>query len=314
MATKPGLGLHLALPLPLIPSLPMARDDASPRWCVALNWLCFLLLCLGVLSASQAQAQTPAASTKRIALVIGNAAYVGEKPLRNPVNDAVDVEAAFKASGLRVYRHTDLGRKALNQAVEDFMRQAEDADLAIIYFSGHGMQTSGETFLLPTDAQIQTERDVRSEGLRLGELMDDLQGKRVRHSVLILDACRNNPFSTRTRSTVRGLARPKEMSSAFLVAYATADGTTADDGAGRNGTYTEQLLAQMKGANARRSLRDIVEDTQLAVEAATRGAQSPKTYGDTARFRAVALNPQSNVVPEPVKPPQLPSQTGGLSL
>lgn len=246
-----------------------------------------------------------AQSGKRMALVIGNAAYVGEKALRNPVNDAVDMAAVLQRAGISVQRHTNVGRTEMNRAIESFMQAAEGAELAVVYYSGHGMQAGGEAFLVPTDAKINSERDVRSEGIRLGELMDDLEGKRIRNTLLIIDACRDNPYRSRTKSTTRGLARPKEMSGAFLVAYATADGATADDGEGRNGAYTAELLKQLNQSN-RRNLRDLMEDTQLAVEQATRGAQRPKTYGDTAKFRNVYL--LAGVVPEPtLQPPRFSS-------
>jgi uncharacterized caspase-like protein len=236
----------------------------------------------------------------RVALVIGNAAYTGEKPLRNPLNDAVDVSAALRAQGYVVQQHTNLGRLDMNRAIERFLSSAEGAELALVYYSGHGMQSAGETFFIPTDARIQSERDVRSEGVRMNELMDDLESRRIRKTVLIVDACRDNPYATRSRSTSRGLGRPKEMNGAFLVAYATADGQTADDGEGRNGTYTGQLLQQLRSQAASRNLRDLLEDTQLAVERASNGQQRPKLYGDTAKFRDVYL---ASVVPEAVRVP-----------
>ena len=238
---------------------------------------------LALLAAPHSHAQ----SAKRMALVIGNAAYVGEKPLRNPGNDAQDVAAVLQRAGVQVQRHTNLGRSEMNRAIDSFMAASEGAELAIVYYSGHGMQASGEAFLIPTDAKIQSERDVRSEGIRLGELMDDLEARRIRNTLIIIDACRDNPYRSRTRSGNKGLARPKEMNGAFLVAYATADGTTADDGDGRNGKYTEQLLKQLSQPG--KSLRDMVEDTQLAVERSTAGAQRPKNYGDTAKFRSLSL-------------------------
>ncbi len=246
--------------------------------------LCFMVMSL--LCATNAAA----AAERRVALVIGNAVYQGEKTLTNPGNDAADVAALLSRMGFnagKVKPQINLGRKAMNAAVHDFMNLAEGADLAVVYYSGHGMQTGGESFLIPTDAQIQSERDVRSDGIRLGELMDDLEGRRIRHTLILLDSCRDNPFRTRTKSGTKGLAPPKEMNGAYLVAYATADGRTADDGTGRNGTYTAELLRHLGKPGA--SLRDAVEDTQLAVEESTKGQQRPKIYGDSAKFRHVFL-------------------------
>jgi formylglycine-generating enzyme required for sulfatase activity len=194
----------------------------------------------------------------------------------------------------------NLGRAEMNDAVDRFLHDAEDADLAVVYYSGHGMQMGGDSFLIPVDARIKSERDVRSEAIRLNELMDDLEARRIRHTLLILDACRDNPFRSRTKSTAKGLARPKEMNGAFMVAYATADGFTADDGDGRNGIYTAELLKQL--GRPGKNLRDVLEDTQLAVESSSNGLQRPKTYGDTAKFRSLYL---SSGIPtqRPVEPP-----------
>jgi peptidyl-prolyl cis-trans isomerase A (cyclophilin A) len=258
------------------------------RW-----FLCICALMCAMLSAH-------AAAERRMALVIGNAAYQGEKPLRNPGNDAQDIAAALQRAGVSVQRHTNLGRTEMNRVIESFMQAAEGAELALVYYSGHGMQAGGEAFLIPVDAKIQSERDVRSEGIRLSEMMDDLEARRIRNTLLIIDACRDNPFRSRSKSSAKGLARPKEMNGAFLVAYATADGTTADDGEGRNGKYTEQLLGQLSQPG--KSLRDIVEDTQLAVEKSTNGTQRPKNYGDTAKFRSISLRGAvqiASVNPEP---------------
>lgn len=255
--------------------------------------LAVLCLCLAMPAAH-------AAAGKRVALVLGNAAYQGEKPLVNPGNDAADMAALLGRMGFnggKVQPLVNLGRKAMNAAVQDFLNQAEGAELAVVYYSGHGMQANGESFLIPVDAQIQSERDVRSEGIRLGELMEDLESRRIRHTLLVLDACRDNPYRTRTKSTSKGLAPPREMNGAYLVAYATAEGKTADDGTGRNGTYTSELLRHLGKPGI--SLRDAVEDTQLAVEDTTRGQQRPKIYGDSARFRKVYLSDATPVVTPP---------------
>lgn len=267
----------------------MAEQHAFTRGLVRralASWAAFAGLLLVVLldpSAAWAQAR-PA----RHALVIGNAAYQGEKTLKNPVNDANDMASVLQGLGFTVHRHANLGRQQMNAAIDAFYRAAQGAELAVVYYSGHGMQAAGETFLIPVDARIASERDVRSEGVRLGEFMDDLQARAIQKTVLILDACRDNPFRAGTRSGTRGLARPKEMDGAFLVAYSTSDGSTADDGDGRNGVYTAELLRNLRLAGTR-NVRDLLEDTQLGVERSTQGKQRPKIYGDTARFREVAL-------------------------
>lgn len=260
-------------------------------------WALAIVLCLPVMPAH----------AQRMALVIGNSAYAGEKTLANPGNDAQDMAKALDRAGLAVRVHQDLGRQAMHRAIDNFLREAEGAELAVVYYAGHGMQSGGETFLLPVDAAVRSERDLRADGLRLGELMDDMEALRIRHTLIILDACRDSPFRTQMRSSLRGLARPREPSGALLVAYATADGMTADDGEGRNGVFSGELLRQL-GAGSGRSIRDVLEDTQLAVERQTKGRQRPRLYGDTAHFRNISLagGPVSAapvaITVEPVRP------------
>lgn len=199
-------------PHPRQPCQPPRRPDlfSKPAHCLALT----LLLSLLTLLSQPAQA-------KRVALVVGNAAYQGETVLRNPVNDA----------------------------------------------------------------RVTDERSVRSEGLGLNDLLGDGADKRISRLVVILDACRNNPYTTRTRSSARGLAPPRETNGT-LIANATADGQVADDGTGRKGVYTEHLLRQLRTNGHSKSIRELLEDTQLPVSQA-KPDQRPKVYGDSALFRDV---------------------------
>ena len=252
----------------------------------------------------------PAAHAQRIALVIGNATYEA-KPLRNPVNDAQDVSAELKRAGFTVKTHTNLDRRGLNAAVRQFTNQAQSAQLALVYYSGHGMQSSGENYLIPTDARINDEKDIRSEGMALKDLLGDLDDAKVQKTVVILDACRDNPYQTRTRSGKRGLARVETAGNATVVAFATADGQTADDGNGRNGVYTTALLDQLR--QAPQDIRDLLDETANAVARQTK-SQKPKVYGDTGAFKGVYLSGSgvqvASVRAEPVlSPAPAPSNT-----
>jgi len=254
---------------------------------IHLQRLWAVLLCLGTF------AFTPAVYAQRIALVIGNAAYA-DKPLRNPVNDAQDVAAELKRAGFTVHPHTNLNRRDLNQAIRQFTVQAQTAQLAVVYYSGHGMQSAGENYLIPTDAHINDEKDIRSEGVALRDLLGDLDDARVQKTVVILDACRDNPFQTRTRSGKKGLARVETAGNATVVAFATADGKTADDGNGRNGVYTTAFLGQLR--QPAQDIRDLLDETANAVVRQTK-EQKPKIYGDTGAFKGVYL---ASIRPEPV--------------
>jgi uncharacterized caspase-like protein len=189
-------------------------------------------------------ALAPAAHGQRVVLVIGNAAY-DAKPLRNPVNDAQDVAVELKRAGFTVKSHTNLDRRGLNEAVHQSTTQPQSAQLALVYYSGHGMQSSGENYLIPTDARINDAKDIRSEGMALRDLLEDLDDAKVRKTVVILDACRDNPYQTRTKSGKRGLVQMETAGNATVVAFATADGQTADDGTGRNGVYTTAFLGHL---------------------------------------------------------------------
>jgi TPR repeat protein len=232
-----------------------------------------------------ALALAPAAYAQRIALVIGNAAYA-DKPLRNPVNDATDVAAELRKAGFNVKRHTDLSRRGMIDALRQFTTQAQAAQLAVVYYSGHGMQSAGENYLIPTDARINDEKDVRSEGMALRDLLGDLDDAKVQKTVVILDACRDNPYQTRSKGTKKGLARVETGGNATVVAFATADGKTADDGTGRNGVYTTALLGQLR--RAPQDIRDLLDETANAVVRQTQD-QKPKIYGDTGAFKGVYL-------------------------
>lgn len=244
------------------------------------RWRCAVLLCLSSL------AFVPAAFAQRVALIIGNAAYE-TKPLRNPVNDAQDIAAELKRAGFIVMPHTNLNRRGLNAAIRQFTTQAESAQLAVVYYSGHGMQSAGENYLIPTDAHINDEKDIRSEGIPLRDILGDLDDAKVQKTVVILDACRDNPFQTRTRSGKKGLARVETTGNATVVAFATADGKTAEDGMGRNGVYTSALLDQLR--QPAQDIRDLLDETANTVARKTND-QKPKIYGDTGAFKGVYLN------------------------
>jgi len=247
------------------------------------RWRYAVWLCLGSL------VFTPTAFAQRVALVIGNAAYEA-KPLRNPVNDANDIAAELKRIGFVVMPHTNLDRRSLNAAIRQFSAQAESAQLAVVYYSGHGMQSAGENYLIPTDARINDEKDIRSEGIPLREILVDLDDAKVQKTVVILDACRDNPFQTRTKSGKKGLARVETEGNATVVAFATADGKTADDGTGRNGVYTTALLGQLR--QPAQDIRDLLDETANAVARKTHD-QKPKIYGDTGAFKGVYLSGQT---------------------
>jgi uncharacterized caspase-like protein len=200
----------------------------------------------GICAVSAAQAPKtledapPSTGERRVALVIGNAAYRAD-PLRNAVNDARAIAAALRAAQFRVELKEDLGRIALFEALRRFADQLEEDTVAVIYYAGHGMQVRDRNYLVPVDADIRSEEEVPYLSVDAGFILERMSRARSRVNIVILDACRNNPFVRKGRAVALGLA-PMEAPVGTLLAYATAPGQLALDGEGSNGVYTQHLL------------------------------------------------------------------------
>lgn len=211
-----------------------------------LRTLLTLCLAIGITGFAWAQteryAKANTASEGRIALVIGNAAYPGVGALKNPVNDARDIAAKLKRMGFDVILRTDARQKDMLRSLTEFGDKLKPGSEALFFYAGHGMQVRGKNYLIPVDAEIRTESAVSSEAIDVDQLLDKLAPARL--SMVILDACRNNPFERRFRGGGQGLASINAPTGT-LIAYSTAPGKVASDGDGRNGLYTQELLAAM---------------------------------------------------------------------
>jgi serine protease Do len=228
----------------------------------------FLAFCaLIFLSSHTAQAE------RRVALVIGNGAYQHTTRLPNPANDAREVAAALKRVGFETFVGLDLNRDGMEDATIRFARLARTADVAIFYYSGHAMQFGGVNYLMPVDAKLADEADLRRMS-RLDEIVGDLQqAKNLR--ILVLDACRDNPLAeqlkrsigrTRAVSIGRGLAKI-DSPQGMIVAYATQSGQVAEDGRGSNSPFTSAFLKHIEtpeeiGRIFRRITADVYETTK----------------------------------------------------
>ncbi|MDO8933998.1 MAG: caspase family protein [Rhodocyclaceae bacterium] len=179
---------------------------------------------------------------KRVALVIGNAAYPGAGALKNPANDAKDIAAKLRRLGFDVIVQTNVRQKEMLRSLTEFGDKVQSGAEALFFYAGHGMQVRGRNYLIPIDAEIRSESSVSSEAVDVDQLLDKLAPARL--SMVILDACRNNPFERRFRGGGQGLAQINAPAGT-LIAYATAPGKVAADGDGRNGLYTAELLAAM---------------------------------------------------------------------
>lgn len=223
------------------------------------------IVCAAMLLAS------PALASKKVALVIGNGAYA-EAPLRNPTNDARAIAATLRGQGFEVLLKENATKVQMNEIVADFGEKLAEGDTALFFFAGHGMQVQGRNYLIPVDARITSEQRVRLETLDVDAVLDQMAAARARVSLVILDACRNNPFERRFRSVSGGLAQINAPEGT-MVAYATAPGRVAADGEGANGLYTQELLRAMRQPGLK--VEDIFKQVRINVSRASNGAQTP---------------------------------------
>jgi formylglycine-generating enzyme required for sulfatase activity len=214
------------------------------------------------------------ADAKRVALVIGNAAYAAG-PLKNPVNDASDLAQALRGIGFTVALGTDANKKAMYQLIEQFGMDIRGADIALFYYSGHGVQAGGENFLIPIGAEIGIASDVESEGVQLQRLIGRMDAGGANTNIVILDACRNNPFPEASRGMERGLAVVGVKPPESIIVYSTEAGETADDGGGRNGVFTASLLANIARSD---DFASILLDVKAEVRKTTDNRQRPASY------------------------------------
>jgi hypothetical protein len=207
----------------------------------------------------------------RHALVIGNGAYA-DVPLANPVNDARDIGKALERTGFTVVvlENADLPRMV--RALREFGDKIAKGGIGLFYFAGHGLQVKGRNYLVPAGASIEREDEVAFQGLDVNAVLEKMDSARNRSNFVILDACRNNPFAKSFRLASQGLA-PMDAPPGTLIAFATAPGSVAADGTGRNGLYTEQLLKQLEVPGLK--VEDVFKRARAAVRAASNGAQVP---------------------------------------
>ena len=211
-------------------------------------------------------------SRKRVALVIGNSNY-RISPLKNPANDAKAMAAALRRLGFDVEEKTDLNYVAMNKVVESFGKRLAAGGVGLFYYAGHGVQVNGANYLLPVDAEIEDENEVRYKAIDAGLVLAKMEQSRGDVNLVVLDACRNNPFARSFRSATRGLAS-MDAPSGSMIAYATAPGKTAADGSGgKYGVYTEELIRMMETPGL--SVEEAFKRVRKAVMTRTANAQVP---------------------------------------
>ena len=241
-----------------------------------------LLFCLLVFAA--AVFASVARAERRVALVIGNSEYRNASPLPNTINDANAVATLFRSVGFEVVSsRNELGVLEFKRAVRDFLITAETADIAVVYYAGHGIEVNGANFLIPVDAKLARDYDVEDEAVALDRIVWALQPVR-RLRLILLDACRDNPFAARLQRSVSTRAAPKgglgkidDVSADTLVAYAAKEGSVSYDGAGSNSPFAAALVKHIAepGLDIRIALGRVRDE----VLRTTAGRQEPFIYG-----------------------------------
>lgn len=255
-------------------------------------------------------ALTPALAEKRVALVIGNSDYQNVTPLTNPLNDAAAVAAVLtKANFDIVDSKSNLSGIEMRRALRDFGSKVRDADVAVIYYAGHGIELDGTNYLIPVDAKLETDTDVLDEAFPLDRFIVAADpAKQLR--LVILDACRDNPFSKTmkrsigSRAVTRGLAKVEPSNPNTLIAFAAKAGSTASDGEGKNSPFATALVKYMTkpGLDLRKAFGFVRDD----VLKATSNKQEPFVYGSLGG-NDVALVPEVATAPAAAAAPQADS-------
>ncbi len=263
----------------------------------AFRW--FLLFFSILLTCGSAQAE------RRVALVIGNSAYKSVPKLANPANDAALVGGMFKKAGFDwIDIRTDLNAAEMRKALRDFGGRARDAEVAVIYYAGHGIELDGTNYLIPTDAALETDSDVLDETVALDRALFAVEpAKQLR--LIILDACRDNPFAKSMKRTVaaraigRGLAKVEPTSPNTMIAFAAKAGSTASDGDARNSPFAAALVERLPtpGLDLRKAFGFVRDD----VLKNTSYKQEPYVYGSLGgddvplvAAKPVVAGPQAN--------------------
>jgi formylglycine-generating enzyme required for sulfatase activity len=229
-------------------------------------FLCVILLCVS--------AATRASAEQRTALVIGNNSY-SFSPLNNPVHDATDVAAALKKRGFRVTLKTNANLKGMETAIREFGASLKGGGVGLFYYAGHGLQVAGANYLVPVGAKIHSESDVKYETIDAGKILDEMENAGNGLNIVILDACRDNPFSRRFRDMTRGLAVFNSAPAGTYICYSTGPGQVALDGEGRNSPYAAALLQHMMTPGL--SIEQVFKRVRQELGKVTDGKQVPWT-------------------------------------
>ncbi len=239
------------------------------------------------------------AQDRRVALVVGNSAYKSS-PLPNPVNDAKAMSAALRKQGFEVIERENVSREGFATAAREFGDRLRGASVALFYYAGHGLQVRGRNFLVPVDADIAREDEVPYRSVDVNEILDKMDSARTPINVVMLDACRNNPFARSFKLSQVGLAQ-MDAPAGTLIAFATSPGSVAQDGEGDNGLYTSAVLRHM--ATEGLPIEQLLKRVRVDVARASNNGQVPWESSSLNRDFSFAQSVRANPVPrEPAVP------------
>jgi uncharacterized caspase-like protein len=267
----------------------------------------FLLAVLLGLAAPALQAQVSGSAERRVALVVGNSNYK-QSPLKNPKNDARAVSAALRKLNFEVIERQDLGRESFSLAIRDFGDRLKGASVGLFYYAGHGLQVKGRNYLVPVDVDIAREDEVPYRGLDINEVLDKMDSARTPVNVVMLDACRNNPFARSFKLNQVGLAQ-MDAPQGTLISFATAPGSVAQDGEGVNGLFTGALLKHIDVQGL--AIEQMLKRVRVDVMRGSNGQQVPWESSSLNRDFAFA---QAAATVTPVTAPLAPVGTTELAL
>lgn len=261
----------------------------------------FLLATIAILI----QITVEASAEKRVALIVGNSSYVNVTRLDNPKNDARLMADTLRSLGFQLVgggAQLDLEKPALDRAVQSFGQQIQGADVALFYYAGHGVQVAGSNYLVPVNANPTREADVDFQMVDVNLVLRQMQGSGTRLNLVILDACRNNPFGGRgLRASEGGLAQMRAPDGT-LISYATQPGSVAQDGTDGHSPYTKALAATVRRAGL--DIFQTFNQVGLAVKRSTGGSQQPWVSSSPIDGAFYFVPPAAPAAPQPADPPQ----------
>ena len=251
-------------------------------WLLALS-IAFIFPAMLTAQERQVALSAPVTQQKRVALVIGNGDYQAATKLINPVNDAADIGEVLAGLGFDVEVRIDADLDTMEKAVLRFGNKLAGStdSVGFFYYAGHGVQSNGENYLIPVDARLSAESMLRIRAIPLQFVLDSIGEAGNKLNIIVLDACRDNPFSW-ARSSARGLAVVGIQPAASIVVYSTSAGKVAQDGTGRNGTFTEELLRHLPTPGL--DIMEVLRRTGQDVQAKTASAQIPAIYSQFFGF------------------------------